>query len=140
MADVIDYKIYGDDLQLVEVELDPGEGVRAEVGTTTYMENDIEMQTGTGGGLLSGLKRAVTGESFFITTSLSTTDRRNAMQPLLPPTPARSWPLTWMPSAGRCFARKILSYVQPKAPKSKWPSPNVWAPVYLAVRDSSCSA
>lgn len=68
MADVIDYQIFGDDLQLVEVELDQGEGVRAEVGTMTYMEDGIEMQTGTGGGLLSGLKRAVTGESFFITT------------------------------------------------------------------------
>jgi len=72
MADVIDYKIFGDDLQLVEVELDPGEGVRAEVGTMTYMEDDIEMQTGVGGGgMLSGLKRMVTGESFFITTFLN---------------------------------------------------------------------
>ena len=32
MADVIDYKIYGDDMQAVEVELDPNEGVRAEAG------------------------------------------------------------------------------------------------------------
>jgi len=39
MADVIDYTIYGDDLQLVEIELDSGEGVRAEVGTMTYMED-----------------------------------------------------------------------------------------------------
>ncbi len=31
MADVIDYKIFGDDMQLVEIELDPGEGVRAAV-------------------------------------------------------------------------------------------------------------
>ncbi|MEM9538140.1 MAG: TIGR00266 family protein [Cyanobacteria bacterium P01_E01_bin.42] len=69
MADVIDYKIYGADLQLVEVELDPGEGVQAEVGTMTYMEQDIEMQTGMGGGgLFSGFKRMITGESFFITT------------------------------------------------------------------------
>ena len=68
MADVIDYQIYGDDLQLVEIELDPGEGVRGEAGTMTYMEAGIEMETGTGGGLLKGLKRAVTGESFFITT------------------------------------------------------------------------
>jgi uncharacterized protein (AIM24 family) len=30
MADVIDYQIFGDDLQMVEIELDPGEGVRAE--------------------------------------------------------------------------------------------------------------
>jgi uncharacterized protein (TIGR00266 family) len=71
MADVIDYQIYGDDLQLVEIELDPGEGVRAEVGTMTYMEDGIEMQTGTGGGLFSGFKRMITGESFFITTFLN---------------------------------------------------------------------
>lgn len=32
MADVIDYKIHGDDMQIVEIELDPSEGVRAEVG------------------------------------------------------------------------------------------------------------
>ncbi|MBD0340376.1 MAG: TIGR00266 family protein, partial [Microcoleus sp. Co-bin12] len=36
MADIIDYKIYGDDLQLIEIELDPKEGVRAEAGTMTY--------------------------------------------------------------------------------------------------------
>lgn len=71
MADVIDYKIFGDDLQLVEIELDPGEGVRAEVGTMTYMEDGIEMQTSTGGGILKGLKRMVTGESFFITTFIN---------------------------------------------------------------------
>ena len=67
MADVIDFEIFGDDLQLVEIALDPGEGVRAEAGTMTYMEGGIEMQTSTGGGILKGLKRAVTGESFFIT-------------------------------------------------------------------------
>ena len=72
MADVIEYRIIGDDLQLVEIELDSGEGVRAEVGTMTYMEQGIEMQTSTGGGLFKGLKRAVTGESFFITTFLHT--------------------------------------------------------------------
>jgi len=71
MADVINYKIFGDDLQLVEVELDPGESVRAEVGTMTYMEDGIEMQTSTGGGILAGVKRMVTGESFFITTFLN---------------------------------------------------------------------
>lgn len=42
MADIIDYQIFGDDLQLVEIELDPQEGVRAEIGTMTYMENGIE--------------------------------------------------------------------------------------------------
>jgi uncharacterized protein (TIGR00266 family) len=71
MADVIDYQIIGDDLQLVEVELDYGEGVRAEVGTMTYMQDGIEMQTGMGGDLFSGFKRMVTGESFFITTFMN---------------------------------------------------------------------
>lgn len=70
MADVIDYKIYGDDMQAVEVELDPGEGVRAEAGAMMYMERGIEMQTSTGGGLFKGFKRMITGESFFITTFL----------------------------------------------------------------------
>ncbi len=72
MADVIDYQIFGDDLQLVEIELDPNEGVRAEAGTMTYMEDGIQMQTGTGGGIFKGLQRAFTGESFFITTFLNT--------------------------------------------------------------------
>ena len=59
MADVIDYKVYGDDMQLVEVELDPGEGVRAEAGAMMYMENGMEMQTSTGGGLFKGFKPGV---------------------------------------------------------------------------------
>jgi uncharacterized protein (TIGR00266 family) len=71
MADVIDYQIYGDDMQMVEIELDPGEAVRAEAGTMMYMDNGIEMQTSTGGGLFRGLKRMVTGESFFITAFLN---------------------------------------------------------------------
>ncbi len=71
MADVLDYKLFGQDMQVVEVELDPHEGVRAEVGAMLYMENDIEMQTSTGGGLFSGFKRMLSGESFFITTFLN---------------------------------------------------------------------
>ncbi len=71
MTDIIDYHVFGDDLQMVEIGLDPGEGVRAEVGTMAYMEDGIEMQTSTGSGIFSGLKRMVTGESFFITTFLN---------------------------------------------------------------------
>ncbi len=67
MADVIDYQIHGDDMQLVEIGLDPGEGVRAEAGAMMYMEPGIRMQTSTGGGLFQGFKRMITGESFFIT-------------------------------------------------------------------------
>ena len=67
-TDGIDYDIIGDDMQLVEVELDPQEGVRAEAGTMIYMGDGIRMQTDTGGGLFKGFKRMVSGESFFITT------------------------------------------------------------------------
>ncbi|MCD4819337.1 MAG: TIGR00266 family protein [Candidatus Cloacimonetes bacterium] len=72
MADVIDYKIFGDDMQMVEIELDPGEAVRAEAGAMMYMESGIQMQTSTGGGLFKGFKRMITGESFFITSFLHT--------------------------------------------------------------------
>jgi uncharacterized protein (TIGR00266 family) len=68
MADIIDYKIMGDDMQIVEIELDPNEGVRAEAGAMMYMTEGIRMDTGTGGGIFSGFKRMLTGEGFFITT------------------------------------------------------------------------
>ncbi|NVO18217.1 MAG: TIGR00266 family protein [Bacteroidetes bacterium] len=72
MADVIDYKIYGDDMQIVEIELDPNEAVRAEVGAMMFMEDGIQMETGTGGGIFKGLRRMLTGDGFFITTFYNT--------------------------------------------------------------------
>ncbi len=74
MADIIEHTLYGEELQLVEVLLDPGEGVQAEAGAMTYMEDGIEMETTTGGGFLKGLKRAMTGESFFVTMFHNTAD------------------------------------------------------------------
>src|SRR5690606_13963649 len=56
VADVIDYTIYGDDMQVVEIQLDPGEGARAEAGAMTYMGPGIELQTSTGGGVFQGFK------------------------------------------------------------------------------------
>ena len=64
----IDYKLIGDDLQIVEVELDPGESVRAEAGAMLYRDEAIRMDTGTGGGFMAGIKRRIAGESFFITS------------------------------------------------------------------------
>ena len=43
--DVIDYQIFGDDMQIVEVELDPGETVIAEAGAMNYLEQDIQFET-----------------------------------------------------------------------------------------------
>lgn len=105
MADVIDYKIFGDDLQLVEIELDPGEGVRAEAGTMTYMENGIEMQTGTGGGLFQGFKRMVTGESFFITSFLNHSNAKSRVA-FSAPYPGKVIPLNLAALGGRFLCQK----------------------------------
>lgn len=105
MADVIDYKIYGDDLQLVEVELDPGETVRAEVGTMTYMEGGIEMQTSTGGGLLAGLKRMVTGDSFFITSFYNKGQQRSRVA-FAAPYPGKIIPLDLSALGGNFICQK----------------------------------
>jgi uncharacterized protein (TIGR00266 family) len=79
MAHEIDYKIMGDDIQVVEVEMDPGEAVRAEAGAMLFMEEDIEMQTNTGGGIFKGLKRMITGESFFITSFTNNGNHKRKM-------------------------------------------------------------
>ncbi len=77
----VDFHIYGEDLQFVEVELDPGEAAVAEAGTLMYMEDGIEMETifGDGsekksgflGSLLGAGKRLLTGESLFTTVFLN---------------------------------------------------------------------
>ncbi len=74
-AHEVDYQIFGNDMQFVEVELDPGETVIAEPGAMMYMKDGIEMDTkfGTGeekgvmGKLLGAGKRLMTGESLFLT-------------------------------------------------------------------------
>lgn len=76
VADEVDFDIYGEEMQFVEIELDPGESVVAEAGSMMYMGDGIEMQTifGDGsqqGGFLDKLvgagKRLLTGESLFMT-------------------------------------------------------------------------
>ena len=72
MADEIDYKLIGDDLQAVIITLDPGEMVIAEAGAMMYMQDGIVMNTtldpnAQGGGLLGklfqGAKRALSGDT-----------------------------------------------------------------------------
>ncbi len=73
----IDYQITGDDMQLVEIELDPQESVIAEAGSMMLMESGIQMETifgdgspkneGFGAKLLGAGKRLLTGESLFMT-------------------------------------------------------------------------
>ncbi|HOW09053.1 MAG TPA: TIGR00266 family protein [Bacteroidales bacterium] len=73
----IDYKIIGEDIQFVEVELDPGETVIAEAGAMVYMEQGISFEAKMGdgsepnqsilGSLLNAGSRLLTGESLFLT-------------------------------------------------------------------------
>jgi len=77
----IDYKIFGDDMQFVEVELDPNEATVAEAGGMMYMDDGIEMETifgdgsqqqsGMLGALMGAGKRLLTGESLFMTVFLN---------------------------------------------------------------------
>jgi uncharacterized protein (TIGR00266 family) len=73
----VDYELIGDDMQIVEVELDPGETVIAEAGAMNYMEEDVTFEARMGDGsstddgimgkLLNVGKRVLTGESVFLT-------------------------------------------------------------------------
>ncbi len=73
----IDYEVLGDDLQVVEVELDGGETVIAEAGAMNYMDDGIAFEARFGDGsrpgqgfwgkLLDGGKRVLSGESLFLT-------------------------------------------------------------------------
>lgn len=82
-AHEIDYRIYGEEMQYVDVELDPGETAMAESGAFMMMDDGIQMQTifgdGTqqqGGGFMNKLfsagKRLLTGESLFMTAFTNT--------------------------------------------------------------------
>jgi uncharacterized protein (TIGR00266 family) len=85
----IDYKVFGDDMQYVEVELDPNEAVVAEAGGMMYMDDGIEMETifgdgsQTKGGFLDALvgagKRVLTGESLFMTVFLNRSGQRRKL-------------------------------------------------------------
>lgn len=105
MAHQIEYKIIGESLQLVEIELDPNEGVRAEPGGMTYMEDGIEMETGAGGGLLGGLKRMVAGESFFIITYQNTSNAVSKVA-FAAPYPGRVVPLDLTALGGSFMCQK----------------------------------
>ncbi|MFT6971091.1 MAG: hypothetical protein ACJAXX_001659 [Roseivirga sp.] len=73
----IDYVLHGDDMQMVEIELDPQETVIAEAGAMNWMEDNIDFQAKMGDGsepnagffgkLMSVGKRVLTGESIFMT-------------------------------------------------------------------------
>jgi uncharacterized protein (TIGR00266 family) len=86
-AHEIDYHIYGEEMQYVEIELDPQEIVIAESGSFMMMNNGIKMETIFGDGsqqqsglfdkILSAGKRVLTGESLFMTAYLNTNNSKS---------------------------------------------------------------
>jgi uncharacterized protein (TIGR00266 family) len=111
----IDYKIYGEELQCVEVELDPDETAIAEAGSFMMMNEDIEMSTIFGDGtnqdkgfmgkIFSAGKRLLTGESLFMTafTNIGVAKQRVTFAA---PYPGKIIPLDLSQYDGKIIAQK----------------------------------
>ena len=111
----VDYEIFGNDMQVVEVELDRGETIIAEAGAMNWMEDDIvyEAKMGDGsnqdaglmGKLLSAGKRALSGESLFLThfTNTSNNKRRVAFAA---PYPGHILPIDLAQMGGELLCQK----------------------------------
>jgi DNA-directed RNA polymerase subunit RPC12/RpoP len=88
-SDIIDYEIFGEEMQFCEVTLDPGEMVIAEAGSMMYMTAGIKMETVFGDPsqqqqgffdkVLSAGKRMLTGESLFMTTFANIASKREVV-------------------------------------------------------------
>lgn len=116
-AHEIDYQIYGEEMQFVEIELDPYETVIAEAGSFMMMDDGIELATIFGDGshkeenaglwdkVLSAGKRLVTGESLFMTafTHAGTGKKRVSFAA---PYPGRIIPLHLAELEGKIICQK----------------------------------
>src|SRR4026209_2425915 len=117
MADMheIDYTIFGDDMQFVEVELDPNEATVAEAGGMMYMDDGIDMETifGDGsaqqsgflGALMGAGKRLLTGESLFMTVFLNRSSQKRRVA-FGAPYPGKIVPIHLADIGGELVAQK----------------------------------
>lgn len=111
----IDYQILGEEMQSVEIELDPQETVVAEAGSFMYMHDGIEMQTIFGDGsqanqgflgkLMSAGKRVLTGESLFMTTYTNVGQGKKRVS-FASPYPGKIIPLDLTELNGRVICQK----------------------------------
>lgn len=111
----IDYHIYGEEMQYVEVELDPNETAVAEAGSFMMMDDGIQMQTifGDGsnqqGGLLGKLfsagKRLLVGESLFMTAYTNTSHGKKKVS-FASPYPGKIIPLDLLSLGGKIVCQK----------------------------------
>lgn len=114
-AHEIDYRIYGEEMQYVEIELDPNEAVVAEAGSFMMMDDGIAMETIFGDGskqdsgflgkLLGAGKRILTGESLFMTAFYNTlSGKRNVS--FASPYPGRIIPIDLTQFNGKFICQK----------------------------------
>ncbi len=111
----IDYQIYGEEMQYVEVELDPQEAVIAEAGSFMMMDSDIKMETifgdgsnqdsGVLGKLFSAGKRILTGESLFMTAFLNISAKRKNVS-FASPYPGKIVPIDLAAKGGKFICQK----------------------------------
>ncbi|NNJ88947.1 MAG: TIGR00266 family protein [Eudoraea sp.] len=114
-AHEIDYHIYGEEMQYVEIELDPQEAVVAEAGSFMMMENDIKMDTifgdgsnqnkGVLGSLLSAGKRILTGEGLFMTSFLNAGQGKKHLS-FASPYPGKILPIDLSENHGKFICQK----------------------------------
>lgn len=114
VADEIDFELFGDDMQFVEVTLDPGETVIAEAGTMMYMTSGIQMDTVMGdpnkqqglfGKLVDAGKRMATGESLFLTTFTARGSGRDRVA-FAAPFPGKIFPVNIAELGGEVICQK----------------------------------
>ena len=111
----VDYKIFGEDIQFVEIELDPGEAAVAEAGELFYMEDGITMETIFGDGsqqrsgfveaLLGAGKRLLTGESLFMTVFMNSGSGKKHVS-FSAPYPGRIVPVKLSEIGGELIAQR----------------------------------
>ena len=112
---VIDFKIHGDDMQFVEIELDPGEAVVAEAGGMMFMDEGIAMEaifgdgskqnSGFVGALLGAGRRLLTGESLFMTVFQNQTAQKRRVA-FAAPYPGKILPVPLSEIGGELIAQK----------------------------------
>ena len=71
VGNTMDYEIIGNNLQMAKIDLKAGDGIYAEAGSMVNMSGSMAMESQLKGGIISGLKRAVSGESIFLTRFVS---------------------------------------------------------------------
>src|SRR5436190_13006855 len=112
----IDYKIYGEEMQYVEVELDPGETAVAEPGAFMMMDDGIQMQTIFGDGsqqrsggimdkLFSAGKRLLVGENLFMTAFTNSVQGKKHVS-FASPYPGKIIPLDLLLLGGKIICQK----------------------------------